>query len=298
MFDQLRAFHRPTSVATALRLSESERRAGGRGTFVAGGTDVVVAGDRSLRWIVDLTKLPLRYVKRRGRGLAIGATSTFADLEASAAVRRLADGIVAEAAGTAGSRQIRAMGTAGGNLANASPAADLAPPFLALDAAVVIAGGGGGGGGRRTVPLDAFFRGPNRTVLNGGLLVEIVIPAAPAPRGGRAAWSFQKLGRLESDIAVVSAAAGVAVDAGGRCTWARLALGAVGPTPLRARRAEALLVGKPFDRAAAEAAAARAAEEAKPVTDVRGTAAYRREMSRVLVARALAECLERMGRTR
>ena len=97
MFDQLRAFHRPTSVATALRLSESERRAGGRGTFVAGGTDVVVAGDRSLRWIVDLTKLPLRYVKRRGRGLAIGATSTFADLEASAAVRRLADGIVAEA---------------------------------------------------------------------------------------------------------------------------------------------------------------------------------------------------------
>lgn len=294
MFDQLRAFHRPTSVATALRLFESEHRAGGRGKFVAGGTDLVVLGDRSLRWLVDLTRLPLRYVKKRGRGWTIGATSTLADLERSAAIGRLADGILAEAAGTAGSRQIRAMGTAGGNLANASPASDLAPPLLALDASVVIAGKGG----RRTVPLERFFRGVNRTVLDGGLLVEIVIPAPPAPKGGRAAWSFQKLGRLESDIAVVNAAAGVAVDAAGRCTWARIALGAVAPTPLRARGAEALLVGKPLDRAAAEAAAARAAAEAKPVTDVRGTAEYRREMSRVLVARALAECLEKLGRSR
>ena len=294
MFDQLRAFHRPTSVATALRLYQSERRSGGRGTFVAGGTDLVVQRDRSLRWLVDVTRLPLRYVRRRGRGWAIGATTTLADLEHSAAVQSLADGILAEAAGTAGSSQIRTMGTAGGNLANASPASDLAPPLLALDASVVIAGKAG----RRTVPLERFFRGVNRTVLDGGLLVEIVIPPPPAPKGGAAAWSFQKLGRLESDIAVVNAAVGVAVDAGGRCTWARIALGAVAPTPLRARGAEALLVGKTLDRAAADAAAARAAEEAKPVTDVRSTAAYRREMSRVLVARALAECLETLGRGR
>ena len=294
MFDQLRAFHRPTSVATALRLYQSERRSGGRGTFVAGGTDLVVQRDRSLRWLVDVSRLPLRYVRQRGRGWAIGATSRLADLEHSAAVQRLADGILAEAAGTAGSRQIRNMGTAGGNLANASPASDLAPPLLVLDASVVIAGRGA----RRTVPLERFFRGVNRTVLDGGLLVEILIPPPPAPKGGAAAWSFQKLGRLESDIAVVNAAVGVAVDAGGRCTWARVALGAVAPTPLRARGAEALLVGKPFDRPAADAAAARAAEEARPVTDVRSTAAYRREMSRVLVARALAECLEKIGRGR
>ena len=292
MFDQLRAFHRPTSVATALRLYAAERRAGGRGTFVAGGTDLVVQRDRSLRWLVDLTDLPLRYVKRRGRLWAIGATSTLADLERSAALQRLADGILAEAAATAGSRQIRNMGTAGGNLANASPASDLAPPLLALDASVLLAGKGG----RRTVPLERFFRGVNRTVLDGALLVEIVIPPPPAPKGGGAAWSFQKLGRLESDIAVVNAAAGVAVDANGRCTWARIALGAVAPTPIRARPAESLLVGKAFDRAAAEAAAAQAAAGAKPVTDVRGTAEYRREMSRVLVARALAECLEKLGR--
>ncbi len=294
MFDQLRAFHRPTSVATALRLFESERRAGGRGRFVAGGTDLVVQGDRSLRYLVDLTRLPLRYVKRRGGGWAIGATSTMADLEHSPALRRLADGIVAEAAGTAGSQQIRNMGTIGGNLANASPACDLAPPLLALDASVVIAGKGA----RRTLPLERFFRGVHRSALDGGLLVEIVVPAPPSAPGGRAAWSFQKLGRLKSDIAVVNAAAGIVLDRTGRCAWARIALGAVAATPLRARRTEALLVGRPVDAAAIAAAAERAAQETRPVSDVRSSAEYRREMSGVLVARALTECLERVGRTR
>ena len=292
MFDQLRVFHRPSSVATALRLFETERRAGGRGKFVAGGTDLVVQGDRSLRYVVDLTRLPLSYVKRRGRGWAVGATTTMADLEHHAGLRGFASGIVAEAAGTAGSPQIRNMGTVGGNLANASPACDLAPPLLALDASVVVAGPRG----RRTVPLDRFFRGVNRTSLGDGLLVEVVLAAPPVPRGGRAGWSFQKLGRLQSDIAVVNAAAGVVVGADGRCTWARIALGAVAPTPLRARRAEALLVGRALDAAAIEAAAQRAAEEARPVTDVRATADYRREMCRVLVARALGECRARTGR--
>jgi len=292
MFDQLRAFHRPTTVATALRLFDAERRTGGRGRFVAGGTDLVVQGDRSLRWLVDLTRLPLRYVKPRGAGWAIGATATMSDLERSAALRRFAGGILAEAAGTAGSRQIRNMGTAGGNLANASPACDLAPPLLALDASVVIAGKGA----RRTVALDRFFKGVHRTALDGGLLVEIVVPAPP--KGARAAWSFQKLGRLQSDIALVNAAVAVVLDGNGRCTRARIALGAVAATPLRARRAEALLVGRAFDAAAVAAAAERAAAETKPVSDVRASADYRREMSRVLVARALTECLERLGRTR
>ncbi len=294
MFDQLRAFHRPTTVSAALRLLAAERRAGGRGRFVAGGTDLVVQGDRSLRYLVDITRLPLRYVKRRGGGWAIGATSTMADLEHAPALRRCADGIVAQAAGTAGSPQIRNMGTIGGNLANASPACDLAPPLLALDAWLVLAGPGA----RRTVPLDRFFRGVHRTALNGGLLVEIVVPALPRATGGRAAWSFQKLGRLQSDIAVVNAAAGIVLDRNGGCTWARIALGAVAATPLRARRAEALLVGRAFDATAVTAAAERAALETRPVSDVRASAEYRREMSRVLVARALTECLERIRRIR
>ena len=289
MFDRLRAFHRPTSIAQALRLLEAERRRGGRGSWVAGGTDLVVQRDRTLRYLIDLSRLQLGYVRRGRGGWAIGATACMADLEHSKPLHTFANGILPEAAGTCGSQQIRNMATLGGNLANASPACDLAPPLLALDAAVVVAGRGG----RRTVPLDRFFRGVNRTVLNGGLLVEIVVPAPP--RAARTAWSYQKLGRLQSDIALVSAAAGVALDARGTCTWARIALGAVAPTPLRARRAEALLVGRPLDRAAIEAAADRAAADAKPVSDVRGTAEYRRAMCRVLVVRALEECARRAG---
>ncbi len=231
MFDQVRAFHRPTSIAEALRLFAAERRRGGSGRFVAGGTDLVVERDRKLRYIVDLTRLPLSYVKKKGGGWTIGATSRMADLEHSKALRGFADGILSEAAGSCGSPQIRNMATAGGNLANATPACDLAPPLLALDAAVVIAGKGG----RRTLPLDRFFKGVRRTALDGALLVEILVPAPP--KAPRAAWSFQKLGRLASDIAVVNAAVGIALDASGRCTWARIALGAVGATPLRARRA-------------------------------------------------------------
>jgi CO/xanthine dehydrogenase FAD-binding subunit len=293
MFDRLRAFHRPATVATALRLFESERRAGGRGRFVAGGTDIVVQGDRTLRYLVDLTRLPLAYVRKRGRGWAIGATTRMGDLEHSSPLRRFADGLLAQAASTCGSEQIRNMATIGGNLANASPACDLAPPLLALDASVVVAGRGG----RRTVPLDRFFKGVHRTVLNGGLVVEILVPAPPPPgRGGRAGFSFQKLGRLKSDIAIVNAAAGMVLDAAGRCTWARIALGAVAPTPVRARQAEALLVGRHPDRAAIEAAADRAARETRPVSDVRSTAGYRREMARVLVAHALEESALRAGR--
>jgi probable selenate reductase FAD-binding subunit len=291
MFDRLRAFHRPTSVAQALRLFETERRRGGTGRWVAGGTDLVVQRDRTLRFLVDLSRLPLGYVRRARRGWAIGATTRMAALEHSKPLRAFADGILAEAAGSCGSPQIRNMATLGGNLANASPACDLAPPLLALDAAAVIAARGG----RRTLPLERFFRGVHRTALNGGLLVEIAVPAPP--RAARAAWSFQKLGRLESDIAVVNAAAGIALDRAGRCTWARIALGAVAPTPIRAHRAEQLLVGHLLDRAAVDAAAEQAAAEAKPVTDVRGTAEYRRAMCRVLVARALQECATRCGRT-
>ncbi len=291
MFDRIRAFHRPATVAQALRLFQAERRRGGRGGWVAGGTDLVVQRDPRLHWLVDLTRLPLGHVRRVRGGWTIGATTRMAELERSKPLRAFADGILCEAAGTCGSEQIRNLATLGGNLANASPACDLAPPLLALDASVVVAGPGG----RRTVPLERFFRGVHRTVLNGGLLVEIVVPATP--KTARAAWSFQKLGRLQSDIAVVNAAAGIALDAKGVCTWARIALGAVGPTPLRARRAEALLVGRALDRAAVETAAERAAADAKPVTDVRGTAEYRRAMCRVLVTRALEECVRRTGRS-
>ena len=103
MFDRIRAFHRPTSVAQALRLFEAERRRGGPGRWVAGGTDLVVQRERTLRWLVDLTRLPLGYVHRVRGGWAIGATTHMSEIEHSKALLALANGILAEAAGTCGS---------------------------------------------------------------------------------------------------------------------------------------------------------------------------------------------------
>jgi carbon-monoxide dehydrogenase medium subunit len=181
------------------------------------------------------------------------------------------------------------MATLGGNLANASPAADTAAVFLALDAQVVVANSRR----KRKIALAEFYTGPHRTVLNGELLEEVVIPALPG--GGRWGWSFQKLGRTETDISLVNVAAGLQADGRGRIKWARIALGAVGPTPLRARKAEALLLGNTFNEDLLSSVDEAVAREVSPICDGRAAAEYRREMSGVLVRRALRECAAQAG---
>jgi carbon-monoxide dehydrogenase medium subunit len=285
-FDHIEAFLRPTSIREAVRLLEREGR---RARLVAGGTGVAVEEDRAIRTLVDVSRLGLSYIRRKGGGWAIGAATTMAALEESRQIRNFADGILAAAASAWGPIQIRNMATLGGNLATASPAADAATPLLALDASAVLASSSG----RRRVALTEFFLGPNRTILNGALLVEILIPGPP--RGGRTGWSFQKLGRTESDISVVNSAAGLQVDRAGKCTWARVALGAAGPRPLRARMAEAALTGQAFTKVSVEAACDAVMREIAPITDLRASAEYRREMSAVLTRRALRECGERAG---
>ena len=256
---------------------------------MAGGTDLVVQDGRDIRCLVDITRLGLSYIRRDRDAWAIGATTTMAEIQDSPAIRALAGGILAQAAACCGSIQIRNMATIGGNLANASPAADTATPLLALDAAVVMADERR----RRGAPLDGFFRGPGETVLGAGLLVEIRIPEPP--RRGRSGWSFQKLGRTETDIALVNVAAGLGVDSRGACKWARLALGAVGPVPMRAHGAEKLLVGRMLERGPIEEACAAIGREIQPVGDIRASAEYRREAARVLAGRALEECAEQAG---
>jgi len=216
MMPWIESFQRPTTIPEALQLV---RRGGRRTRFVAGATDVLVQADPSTRILVDVTRLKLNYIKRQEKGWAIGAATTMAALEQSKEMQRLADGILAQAAATCGSVQNRNLATIGGNLANASPAADSAPPLLVLDAEVVMVGPKG----RRRLPLTKFFRGVRKTALNGALLVEVFIP--PLPKG-RAAWSFHKLARLASDISVVNAAVGLGLDGKGNCQWARIALGA------------------------------------------------------------------------
>jgi CO/xanthine dehydrogenase FAD-binding subunit len=288
MFDQVDSYHRPRSIREAVRLLHAGGR---RARIVAGGTDVIVQADPSIRSLVDITQLGLSYIRKAGHAWSIGATTTIAGVEESVAIRGLAGGILAMAAAACGSVQLRNMATLGGNLANASPAADTAVPLLALDARVVLAGATS----RRTLPLAGFFCGPGKTVIGKNLLVEILVPVPP--RGGRWGWSFRKLGRTESDISLVSAAAGLQVDARGKCKWVRIALGAVAPTPLRAAGAEAILTGQKLTAERIAQACEQVTRDVSPIGDVRAPAAYRREMARVLAERALLDCAQQAGVT-
>lgn len=288
MFTHIQAFHRPGSIREAVRLLEHGR---GRTRYIAGGTDLAAHPDQNTRVLVDVTRLGLSYINQKKSSWVIGAATTIAEIERSHPLLHLADGILVKAAATWGPPQIRNMATLGGNLASGSPAASAATLLMALDAKAVVVDARR----RYRIPVGSLFTGPRKTVLNGHLLAEIAIPAPP--RGGRVGWSFQKLARTQGDTAIVDVAIGLQIDRRGCCKWARIALGAVAPTPLRAENAEKLLIGRKLDDALIEEVSQEVAREVDPITDVRATAEYRREMSRVLTARALRECAEHAGCT-
>jgi carbon-monoxide dehydrogenase medium subunit len=285
MFEHVEAFHRPASVREAVRLLESGK---GRARIVAGGTDLVVHADSTIRALIDITHSGLSYIRKPGGVCAIGAATTMAELEESPAIRALAGGILARSAATCGSVQIRAVATVGGNLANGSPAADLVTPLLVLDAVVVVADAKG----RRKLPIAEYLAVRGARAMRQSLLVEVTVPR---PLGRRCGWSFQKLGRTALDISVVNVAAGLQVDAAGRIQWARLALGAVAPTAIRAGATEKNLRGRGLDAEAVAEAAEGVMREVSPITDLRASATYRREMCRVLTRRALVECAAQAG---
>jgi carbon-monoxide dehydrogenase medium subunit len=287
MFEQVEAFYRPTSVREALRLLESRT---GRAKIVAGGTDLVVDADSTIRALIDLTHCGLTYIRQQDGVCAIGAATTLAELEESRIVRGLGGGILAQAAATCGSIQIRNAATVGGNIANGSPAADLLTPLLALDATVVIADANG----KRTIPLSQYLALRGAPSMRKSLLVEVAVPVVKSKRCG---WSFQKLGRTAMDIALVNVAAGVQLDRSGRIQWARIALGAVAPTAIRAAATEESLKGRILDAGAIADAAESVTLEVSPISDVRASAAYRRDMCRVLTRRALEECSRQVGCT-
>jgi carbon-monoxide dehydrogenase medium subunit len=282
MFDHIREFHQPAAAKEAIKLLNGHN---GEACLVAGGTDLALRAGRSVRVLVDISCLGLSYVRRTGKILHIGSTTTMASLEESVLVQLLANGILARAAASCGSPQTRNLATLGGNLANASPAADTATPLLVLDAEVVLQGLRS----QRTLPLEEFFVAPHATNAKRELLIEVIVHNAKP----HTACSFLRFGRTEMDIALVNVAAAIQLGRNQRCSHARLALGAVAPTPMRARKAEAVLVGKTFSAGLIQMAADFAAEEISPITDIRASADYRREISRVLVRRALEECMQR-----
>jgi probable selenate reductase FAD-binding subunit len=285
MFEQVEVFYRPASVREAVRLLASGK---GRARIVAGGTDLVVDADSTVRALIDITHSGLTYIRKQGGVCAIGAATTMAELEESRTILALGGGILARAAATCGSVQIRSVATVGGNLANGSPAADLVTPLLVLDAVAVVADAKG----RRKLPIAEYLAARGTKGLRQSLLVEVIVPAS---KGRRCGWSFQKLGRTALDISVVNVAAGLQVDGAGRIQWARVALGAVAPTAIRAGATEENLRGRTLNAEAVAEAAEGVMREVSPITDVRASAAYRREMCRVLTRRALEECAEQAG---
>ena len=286
MFDQVEAFYRPASVGEALRLLQ---RGKGRARILAGGTDLAVAGGEGVRILIDITRAGLSYIRREAGWLTIGATTTLAEMEESAALGKVGGGILRLAAAQCGSVSIRNVATLGGNLANASPAADVAVPLAALEASVVVADARG----RRRLALADYLAGAQAGRFAKSILVEAAIP--PGPKGRHCGWSYQKLGRTAVDISLVSVAAGLGLDAMGRVEWARIALGSVAPTVMRAHAAEQRMTGRIPDAGLVAEAAAEAAQAVRPISDVRASAEYRREMSAVLSARALQECAARAG---
>jgi carbon-monoxide dehydrogenase medium subunit len=301
-------FDEPTAVGEVVALVD------GRGTRVlAGGVDLVlkmrlrqVTVDR----VVSLQKVPgLDYVRvdgedgtgvaiggslsraapgaagrTAGAALRIGALATLRQIERAPVVRDDWP-LLADAVSSIASVQTKVMGTAVGNLCVGTPASDVAPALYALDARVRMSGTGGD----RELPIEEFFVDVGRTAVGPHEIVtEIVVPATT----GGSTGAFLKLSKTAEDIAKVNCAVMLTFTEG-ICTQARIALGCVAPTPLRAREAEDRLAGRLLGDAQAAEAAEAACEAVSPITDVRSTASYRREMVRVLVRDALLRAASR-----
>lgn len=254
---------------------------GPEGRALAGGTDLLIRLKRrqwQVRGVVSLKRIAtLRHLSLNGE-LRLGARVTLNDLIRSPLILEHFP-VLAETAGTMAGVQVRSLATVGGNICNASPAADMAPPLIALDARVVIVGRDG----ERVVPLDEFFIGPGKSVLTPGELVrELAVPHDDSTR-----VAYTKLEHREAmDIAIAGVGVSIKTEAQ-YCKDVRIVLGAVAPIPLRARQAEDFLRGSELTEENIREAARIAAREAKPIDDVRGSAWYRREMVEVLTRRIL-----------
>ena len=253
--------------------------------IIAGGTDLMIqARARSVDplYLIDVSGIPdLCGIRETGDGgLRIGAAVTVRDVAHSPAVLEKFP-VLATAAGLIGSVGIRNVATIGGNLCNASPSAECSPALLCLGAEVQVIGPRG----ERAVPLEQFFTGPGTTALGPEeLLVEIVVPAVgPGTKG----VYLKNSPRGSIDLAIVGVATVATFAPDRTCRAIKISLGAVAPTPMRAKKAEDLLQGKILDDALIASAAQLAAEESHPVDDVRASAGYRKEMVKVFTRRAL-----------
>lgn len=272
---------RPRSLEELLT-GLSEARA--EGAVLAGGTDLHVkirAGKACPRVLFDVSELaPCRGIVLEERRLRIGAAVRMTEIAESAAVRRIAPSVVS-AVMQMSSRQIRNRATLGGNIVTASPAADAVPPLLAADAAVALVGPEG----KREVALSEFLLGPGKTGLGlAEVVAEVVVPVPARNRRSR----FIKVGRRKAQaIAIVNLAGSIDLEDDGRVRDIRIVLGAVAPTAMRARRAEHALRGTRPSAESLREAAALAAQECRPISDIRASAPGRRRLAEAWTLRML-----------
>jgi carbon-monoxide dehydrogenase medium subunit len=266
------------------------RELGEKGCPLAGGTDVFVSMKEKgfqPEVLVDLKRIgELRGIAPVGdHRISIGATTTLHEVETSKLVKETCP-VLAEIVGQIGSIQVRNRGTIGGNVGNGSPAADSARALLILDAEMEVVSAIG----TRSIPVESFFVGPGETAIRRGEILRRIL--VPALKPGTKTASIKYGPRRAMDCAVASVAVALTFDPSGICRAARIALGSVAPTPIRARQAEALLVGQKITERQVEQVAEVAQSEARPISDVRASAGYRTQLVQVLVKRAIQKALE------
>ena len=282
-------YYAPENLDEALALLERHK---GYARVMAGGTDLIIKMRRAVlapKVIIGINKIPgLSDISfDMEKGLTIGAMTRLADVASHPDILSCYPA-VAHAASVTGTVQVRNMGTVVGNLCNAAPSADNAPSLIAHGAEALLMSASG----MRCLSLDEFFLGPGQTAMEPGELFVHVSVSPPDPSEG---VSYQHISaRGNVDLSAVGVAALVRTE-NGICTKARVVLGAVAPIPMRAVRTEALLEGKPITESLADEAGKCASQEAKPISDVRASEYYRREMVAVLTKRAVMEAAKRAG---
>ena len=259
--------------------------------LMAGGTDLIPQmknEEINPKVVIDLKRIPdLNHITSNGKQVKIGACVTIREIEISSLIQQSLK-TVAEAASQIGSVQVRNKGTIGGNLCHASPSADLAPALIAFDGNVKIVGRKG----ERKEKIEDFLLGPGMTILQPDEIVtEIQIPAPSANTGG----VYLKFSPREAmDLAMVGVATLVTLDSSNYiCTKARIVLGAVAPMPIRIKNAEKILEGKKIGRELIREVSIIAVEEAKPISDIRGSDWYRKEIIKVLVEQGIHQAIEK-----
>lgn len=279
-------FFSPKGLSEVIDLLD---RYGKAARVVAGGTDLFVHRPAEAEYLIDLSRIGLAYLHRDEGGLHIGATTTLRTLEVSPLFSAGPYQVLGEAVKALATPTIRNRATIGGNLSNGSPAADLPPVLMVLDATLEVAGRSGS----RILEVGDFFSGVKKTRLREGELLKAIHLPAPRERWGAAFWKLRHH-PCSIDIAIVNAAAGLSFEES-VCKKARIALGAVAPTPVFAGKAQEILEGGKIDEQKIRKAALAASEEARPIDDIRATSEYRKKMVAVAVQRVLTECARRSG---